>query len=81
MRLNTHRCSFVSRYYEDSLAWAIFMSDVQRESSKPYIVPMAQFYDDAKTGNLANFTFLEPRISPNANASHDPTSVTLCSIR
>ena len=34
---------------------------------------MDQFYDDAKAETLPNFTFIEPRISPNANASHDRT--------
>ena len=60
-------------YYEDSLAWAIFMKDVQRNSSKPYIQPMKNFYTDAALGNLANFTFIEPRIAASKNASHDKT--------
>ncbi len=34
---------------------------------------MKQFYLDAAAGSLANFTFLEPRITANANASSDPT--------
>lgn len=60
-------------YYEDSLAWAIFMADVQRESSKPHIREMEQFYHDAAAGTLANFTFIEPRISPNPAARHLPS--------
>lgn len=55
-------------YYEDSLAWAIFMGDVQRDSSKQNIKKMDQFYHDAKMGTLTNFSFIEPRIAPNPNA-------------
>ena len=54
-------------YYEDSLAWAIFLKDVQRNSSKPFIKPMYEFYTDARRGSLANFIFLEPRIAPSKN--------------
>ena len=50
-----------------------FSVDVQRAKSKPNIQKMDQFYDDAKAETLPNFTFIEPRISPNANASHDCT--------
>eukprot|EP00658_Telonema_sp_P-2_P028904 TRINITY_DN2205_c0_g1_i8.p1 TRINITY_DN2205_c0_g1~~TRINITY_DN2205_c0_g1_i8.p1 ORF type:complete len:314 (+),score=62.36 TRINITY_DN2205_c0_g1_i8:241-1182(+) len=57
-------------YYEDSLAWAIFLADVQRNSSKPHLREMDEFYQDAAAGTLANFTFIEPRISPNPNATH-----------
>ena len=46
---------------------------MQRAKSKPNIQKMDQFYDDAKAETLPNFTFIEPRISPNANASHDCT--------
>ena len=60
-------------YYEDSLAWAIFMKDIQRNSSKQFIKPMKNFYTDAATGTLANFTFLEPRIAASKNATHDRT--------
>lgn len=60
-------------YYEDSLAWAVFMSDVQRNTSKQYIHVMDQFYQDAANGTLANFTFLEPRIHPNPKAKGDRT--------
>lgn len=60
-------------YYEDSLAWAIFMKDVQQNTSKPFIIPMKQFYTDAANGTLANFTFLEPRIAASRKARHDRT--------
>eukprot|EP00656_Telonema_subtile_P050841 TRINITY_DN6691_c0_g1_i5.p1 TRINITY_DN6691_c0_g1~~TRINITY_DN6691_c0_g1_i5.p1 ORF type:complete len:389 (-),score=83.75 TRINITY_DN6691_c0_g1_i5:47-1213(-) len=60
-------------YYEDSLAWAIFLGDVQRNSSKPHLKDMSEFFKDAAAGTLANFTFIEPRISPNPNASHLPS--------
>jgi phospholipase C len=60
-------------YYEDSLAWAIFMKDVQRPEAQPFILKMNQFYADAKSGSLANFTFLEPRISASSAAKDDPT--------
>jgi phospholipase C len=60
-------------YYEDSLAWAIFLADVQRNSSKPNIKEMGEFYEDAARGRLANFTFIEPRISANPNASQSPS--------
>lgn len=59
-------------HYEDTLAWAIFLSDVQRPEAKPHLQHMEAFYADAANGTLANFTFLEPRISPNpavANSS------------
>ena len=56
-------------YYEDSLAWAIFMRDVQQATSKPNIQTMDQFYDDVANGNLPNFTFIEPRLNPNPNAT------------
>ena len=56
-------------YYEDSLAWAIFMKDVQQATSKPNIQTMDQFYDDVANGNLPNFTFIEPRLNPNRNAT------------
>jgi len=54
-------------YYEDSLAWAIFLADVQRNSSKKCIKPMNTFYNDVANGTLANFIFLEPRIAPSKN--------------
>lgn len=61
-------------YYEDSLAWAIFLADVQRNSSKKFLKPMDTFYKDVERGNLANFTFLEPRIAASKNVSiHDRT--------
>jgi phospholipase C len=60
-------------YYEDSLAWAIFMTDVQNASSQPNIINMTNFYADAKSGDLANFTFLEPRIAPSRKKVTDPT--------
>jgi len=56
-------------YYEDSLAWAIFLADVQKASSKPFIRIMDEFYTDVEQGNLANFTFLEPRIGASKNVS------------
>eukprot|EP00940_MAST-03C_sp_MAST-3C-sp2_P000056 g56.t1 len=56
-------------YYEDSLAWAIFLGDVQRNESKPFIQTMDKFYSAAAEGTLANFTFIEPRINPNPNAA------------
>eukprot|EP00939_MAST-03C_sp_MAST-3C-sp1_P001220 g1220.t1 len=56
-------------YYEDSLAWAIFLGDVQRNESKPHIQTMDRFWADASAGTLPNFTFIEPRINPNPNAS------------
>ena len=34
---------------------------------------MKNFYTDAALGNLANFTFIEPRIAASKNASHDKT--------
>jgi phospholipase C len=55
-------------YYEDSLAWAIFLGDVQNASSKPFLQQMSQFYEDTARGNLSNFTFLEPRIHPDPKA-------------
>jgi len=61
-------------YYEDSLAWSIFLSDLQRNESKPFIKPMHAFYTDVEKGGdqLANFIFLEPRIAPAKNLSaHD----------
>ena len=60
-------------YYEDSLAWAIFLADVQRNSSKPNIREMGEFYEAARTGRLPTFTFIEPRISPNPDAKHLPS--------
>jgi len=60
-------------YYEGSLAWAIFMADVQRTKSKPNIQDMSNFYADAANGALPNFTFIEPRISPDKKAAHLPS--------
>ena len=39
-------------YYEDSLAWAIFLADVQANTSKPHIKQMSAFYDDTAAGTL-----------------------------
>lgn len=60
-------------HYEDSLAWAIFLGDLQRPESKPSIQHMEKFYADAASGSLANFTFLEPRIHPNPAARNTST--------
>jgi len=60
-------------HYEDSLAWAIFLGDLQRPEAKPHIQLMDSFYADAANGTLANFTFLEPRISPNPKAANSST--------
>ena len=60
-------------HYEDSLAWAVFLGDVQRPESKPRIQHMDAFYADAANGTLADFTFLEPRINPNPAARNGTT--------
>ena len=60
-------------HYEDSLAWAIFLRDVQRPEARPHIQRMDAFYADAANGTLANFTFLEPRISANKAARNSST--------
>lgn len=59
-------------YYAESLAWAIFMGDVQRESAKPNIKEMDSFYADAKKGTLPAFSFIEPRIAANHERAHYP---------
>ena len=53
---------------------AIFFADVQRNSSKPNIREMGEFYEAARTGRLPTFTFIEPRISPNPDAKHLPST-------
>ena len=43
-QLTCHFVVVLHRYYEDSLAWAIFMADVQRNSSKPCVArPLTVF--------------------------------------
>lgn len=61
------------RYYEDSLAWAIFNADLRRPEAKQNIRPMSEYYTDAAAGTLPNFAFIEPRIAASKNASHLPS--------
>ena len=60
-------------YYEDSLAWAIFNADLRRPEAKAFLRPMSEFYEDCANGTLPNYAFIEPRISPNRNASKLPS--------
>lgn len=56
-------------YYEDSLAWAIFMGDLRRDSAKPRLQDVDRFYEDAQAGTLPAYSFIEPRISTSARNS------------
>jgi len=56
-------------YYEDSMAWAIFMHDLRRQEAKPRIQDMDRFFEDATAGTLPAYSFIEPRISTRRNSS------------
>jgi len=60
-------------YYEDSLAWAIFMDDLRRNVSKPSLAEMDSFYTDAASGTLPSYSFIEPRIAAAKNRTADPS--------
>lgn len=56
-------------YYEDSMAWAIFLQDLRRDKAKPQIQDMDRFYEDAAAGSLPAYSFIEPRISTRRESS------------
>lgn len=47
--------------------WALFLARLRSPAVKPFLKKMDQFYEDVRTGNLPNYTFIEPRISTNSN--------------
>jgi len=60
-------------YYEDSLAWAIFMDDLRRNESKANLDDMSEFYKDAAAGTLPSYSFIEPRIAASKTKTSDPS--------
>jgi phospholipase C len=58
-------------YYNDT-PWELFIESVA--NNMKHVVPMAQFYADAKAGTLPSFAFINPRLSANTTtkeASND----------
>jgi len=60
-------------FYEDSLAWAIFMDDLRRDEAKPNLQDMNEFYAGAAAGTLPTYSFIEPRIASAKNRTNDPS--------
>lgn len=58
-------------YYNDT-PWETFLASIA--NSPKNVVPITQFYDDARTGNLPHYAWINPRLSPNVTtkeASND----------
>jgi len=55
-------------YYHD-VPWEIILKSMWKKTSLPRMKPMAQFYDDAKNGDLPAFSWIDPRLAlePNNN--------------
>eukprot|EP01127_Copromyxa_protea_P017284 TRINITY_DN5245_c0_g1_i1.p1 TRINITY_DN5245_c0_g1~~TRINITY_DN5245_c0_g1_i1.p1 ORF type:complete len:305 (-),score=47.44 TRINITY_DN5245_c0_g1_i1:129-1043(-) len=50
-------------YYQDD-PWAImYFQDTQRPENKRFVYELDQFFVDAKSGNLSQFTWLQPRMT------------------
>ncbi len=76
-----------NRLEDARLAWRVYYDETQAVSitgilSAPSIEPywmsnfrgMRQFHSDARTGNLAAYSFIEPRMIFNRNSLHPPTT-------
>lgn len=58
-------------YYNDT-PWESFLTTIAQNTKN--VVPLQQFYDDARTGNLPHYAWINPRLSPNVTtgeASND----------
>lgn len=60
-------------FYEDSLAWAIFLDDLRRNESKANLNLMGDFYGKAANGTLPSYSFIEPRIAAAKERTTDPS--------
>lgn len=50
-------------YYTDSI-WALMLKNLRKAEYKNNFRPIEQFYEDCKTGDLPNYTWLEPQYAP-----------------
>ncbi|NQX27473.1 hypothetical protein HQQ81_08935 [Microbacteriaceae bacterium VKM Ac-2854] len=75
-----------NRLEEQGLSWRVYFDELQLVSYtgmlhapvlEPYwktnFATMEQFYDDVRTGNLPEYSFIEPRLVYNHNDMHPPT--------
>lgn len=61
-------------YNEDSLwMFSIELKELRTIDNLLKYKDMSKFYEDAANGTLPDFSFIEPRLSPNKNKGHEPS--------